>query len=165
MTKGTTVACIGLGKIGSGIAGNIVQAGFDTVVWNRGTRPRLQPLIDAGARRASTAREAAMEADVVISCLFDDQSVLDTTLGPDGILAGVRPGAVHAGTTSVSPSCSRQLTAAHGEHGGVYIAAHVLGRPEAARSAQLLVLAAGPAAAVDDKRRTRVLQPSRDLRR
>ena len=106
--KRLQVACIGLGKMGQGIAQNVVAAGFDTTVWNR-TPAKATPFVDAGARAASTPAEAVREADVVVSCLFDDASVLAATTGADGILRGMRTDAVHVGTTTVSPACTRAV--------------------------------------------------------
>ncbi|MCU1452110.1 MAG: 3-hydroxyisobutyrate dehydrogenase [Acidimicrobiales bacterium] len=136
------VACIGLGKMGSGIAENVLRAGFATTVWNRSPE-KAQALAHDGARVADSPRAAAAEADVVVSCLFDDESVLEATLGEDGILAGLAPGAVHAGTTTISPATTRRLAAAHAQRDRGYVAAHVLGRPEAARSGELIVFAGG----------------------
>jgi len=138
-----TVACIGLGKMGSGIAHNVLAAGFDTVVWNR-SDAKTAAFVEAGARSAASPAEAVANADVVVSCLFDDASVLAATAGPDGIVQGMRTDAVHVGTTTVSPECTRQLVAAHQAHGSGYAAAHVLGRPDVAEAGELVVLAAGP---------------------
>ena len=143
MTDDLQVACIGLGKMGTGIAENVLRAGFATVVWNRSAE-KAEPLVAAGARLADSPRQATKGADVVVSCLFDDASVLAATLGPEGILAGLAAGAVHAGATTVSPALTRRLATEHADQGRGYLAAHVLGRPEAVRDGELLVLAGGP---------------------
>jgi 3-hydroxyisobutyrate dehydrogenase-like beta-hydroxyacid dehydrogenase len=70
------VACIGLGRMGAGIARNIQKGGFRLVVYNR-TAAKAEPLVQAGARRAGSAREAVAGADVVVTSLMDDRSVLD----------------------------------------------------------------------------------------
>ena len=87
-TAPLSVACIGLGRIGSGIAHRVQAAGFRLTVYNR-TPEKTQPFLAAGATAARTPRDAAAGSDVVISCLMDDASVLDNTLGKDGILAGL----------------------------------------------------------------------------
>jgi 3-hydroxyisobutyrate dehydrogenase-like beta-hydroxyacid dehydrogenase len=145
------VACIGLGKMGQGIAQNVVAAGFDTSVWNR-TPAKTAPFVDSGARAAATPADAVEDADVVASCLFDDASVLEATTGPDGILRSMRADAVHVGTTTVSPACTRELVAAHASHGSAYAATHVLGRPDVAAAGELVIMAGGPTAAIERAR-------------
>jgi 3-hydroxyisobutyrate dehydrogenase-like beta-hydroxyacid dehydrogenase len=89
------IAFIGLGNMGTGIAQCILKSGHDLIVWNR-TATKTGPLVALGARAATTAREAAAAAHVVITSLMDDKSVLDVVHAGDGVLAGMRPEAVHA---------------------------------------------------------------------
>src|SRR3974377_697195 len=96
------IPCIGLGRMGAGIARNLQASGCRSVVYNR-TPARMDPFVAAGALPARTAREAAAGADFVVTSLMDDQSVLDTLSGEDGILAGLRNGAGHIGTRTISP--------------------------------------------------------------
>ena len=99
-----TIACIGLGRMGAGIARNLQASGCRSVVYNR-TAAKMDPFVAAGALPARTAREAAAAADFVVISLMDDQSVLDTLSGEDGILAGFCRGAVHIGTSTILPGC------------------------------------------------------------
>ncbi len=142
------VAFIGLGNMGAGIARCILKAGFDLTVWNR-TSAKAQPLVEEGARLAGTPAEAVSAADVVVTSLMDDRSVLDTVRGESGLLAGMKRGAVHVCVTTISPSCADELESIHGEHGSDYVAGPVVGRPDAAASGQLASYLAGPAAAVE----------------
>ena len=96
----TTVACIGLGRMGSGIAGNIQKHGFPLTVHNR-TSGKSKPFASAGAQVARTPREAAASAEIVVTNLMDDASVLETMTGENGILAGMRPDSIHIGTTTI----------------------------------------------------------------
>ena len=89
-----SVACIGLGRIGAGIARNIQGSGCRLTVYNRDPK-KTESFIASGAARAGSPREAAAAADILITCLMDDNSVLENMKGPDGILAGMRPGAIH----------------------------------------------------------------------
>ena len=89
------IAFIGLGNMGTGIAQCILKSGHDLIVWNR-TATKAGPLVALGARAATTAREATAAADVVFTSLMDDKSVLDVVQAGDGVLAGMRPDAVHA---------------------------------------------------------------------
>ncbi len=141
------VAVVGLGRMGSGIAGNVLRAGFDLSVYNR-TAEKTRPLVEAGARAAASPREAAGGADAVITCLFDDASVLSAAEGDDGLLAGLPAEAIHIGTTTISPRTANRLAALHEAHGSRYIAGPVLGRPDVAAAGHLLTLVAGDPAAI-----------------
>jgi 3-hydroxyisobutyrate dehydrogenase-like beta-hydroxyacid dehydrogenase len=136
------VGFIGLGRMGSAIAGNILKAGFQLTVYNR-TAEKMKALIAEGAAAASSPREAAAGADAVLTCLMDDASVLDNVTGENGLLAGLKPGAVHIGTTTVSPRCAAQLADLHAAHGSHYVAAPLVGRPDVAARGQLLTFVAG----------------------
>jgi 3-hydroxyisobutyrate dehydrogenase-like beta-hydroxyacid dehydrogenase len=137
-----SVACIGLGRMGSGIARNIQNAGFRLTVFNR-TTEKMKPLVKAGATAASTPREAAASADIVVTNLMDDASVLGSATGDDGILAAMRPDAIHIGTTTISPSLSTRLAEMHEAHGSHYVAGPVAGRPDAAAAGKLFTFVAG----------------------
>jgi 3-hydroxyisobutyrate dehydrogenase-like beta-hydroxyacid dehydrogenase len=143
-----SVACIGLGRMGSGIAGNIQKKGFPLTVYNR-TLEKTKPFVAAGAAAAASPREAAASADVVVTNLMDDASVLDMLNGEFGILAGMRKGAIHVGTTTISPHLSARLAELHSAHGSHYVAGPVAGRPEAAAAGKLFTFVAGKPEAVD----------------
>ena len=146
-----TVAFIGLGKMGVAMAANIRRAGYSLVVWNR-SADKAAPLIALGARLAQTPAAAAADADIVISSLADDGAVKTVVLGPDGVLAGLRPGAVHIGTSTISPTLSEELGRVHAAVGRGYIASPVVGRVPAAEAAQLLTFVAGDAEQIEASR-------------
>jgi 3-hydroxyisobutyrate dehydrogenase-like beta-hydroxyacid dehydrogenase len=146
-----TIACIGLGRMGAGIARSIQAAGCHMAVYNR-TPDKIQPFVAAGALPARTPREASSAADIVITSLMDDQSVFDVLLGDDGILAGMRSGCIHIGTSTVSPGCSTRCAGLHAEHGSHYLAAPVAGRPDAARAGKLFTFVSGEEAIVERAR-------------
>jgi 3-hydroxyisobutyrate dehydrogenase-like beta-hydroxyacid dehydrogenase len=137
-----TVACIGLGRMGAGIAKNVQASGCRFAVYNR-TPEKMQPFAAAGAEAARTAREAACKADLVITSLMDDRSVFDTLSGDDGILAGMQRGAIHIGTSTISPTASTRIAQLHDQHGSHYLAAPVAGRPDAAGAGRLFTFVAG----------------------
>jgi 3-hydroxyisobutyrate dehydrogenase-like beta-hydroxyacid dehydrogenase len=147
-TNSLSVACIGLGRMGSGVARNIQKAGFRLTVYNR-TAEKTQAFVDAGASAVATPRKAAAAADIVVTNLMDDASVIATMMGDDGILAGMRPGAIHIGTTTISPSVSTRLAQLHSAQGSHYVAGPVAGRPEMAAAGQLFTFVAGEPAAVE----------------
>ncbi len=141
------VGFIGLGRMGTPMARNILKAGFALTVYNR-TSAKMQPLLDAGATGANSPKEAATGADVVITCLLDDKSMVDNLTGENGILAGLKPGGIHIGTATISPGCAEELAGLHAAHGSFYIAGPIFGRPDAAEAGTLLTYVAGDAEAV-----------------
>ncbi|MES2365896.1 MAG: NAD(P)-dependent oxidoreductase [Pseudomonadota bacterium] len=132
---------IGLGKMGAGMASRLCQAGYELTVYNR-SRERSQPLIAAGARAAQNIAEVC-DADVVFTMLANDAALSDVTLGPSGILAHLKPGAIHVSCSTVSVALSAQLANAHSEKQQGFIAAPVFGRPDAAAAGKLFMVAAG----------------------
>lgn len=141
------VAFIGLGNMGSGIAQCVLKGGFDLTVWNR-TAAKMEPLVANGAKGAASVQEAVTGADVIITSLMDDKSVLENLQAPDGILANMKPGAVHVCVTTISPRCADELEALHKKHGSFYVSGTVVGRPDAAASGQLISFLAGDPKAV-----------------
>ncbi len=145
------VAFLGLGKMGLAMATNLLRAGYPLTVWNRSAE-KAEPLRQAGARVAASPAAAAQSADIVVSSLADDASLRAVVSGPDGLIGGLRPGAIHIGASTVAPGFSDELAAAHVQAGGVYVAGPVVGRVPAAVAAQLLTFVAGPADAVETVR-------------
>jgi 3-hydroxyisobutyrate dehydrogenase-like beta-hydroxyacid dehydrogenase len=146
-----SVACIGLGRMGSGITANIQKAGFPLTVYNRSAE-KMRSFVEAGAKAGTCPCDAVASADVVVTNLMDDASVLEVMTGETGILAGMRPGAVHIGTTTISPRLSARLAAMHKEHGSHYIAGPVAGRPDAAAAGKLFTFVAGSPQAIERAR-------------
>lgn len=136
------VTIIGLGKMGSALAERIQQAKFELTVFNRSPE-KMQPFIKAGAKGAPTAKEAVRDADVVITSLFDDESVLHMVNSDEGFLSALKKDAIHLGTTTILPETSKQLADQHRAHGSIYIAGPVLGVPMVARQGGLTTFAAG----------------------
>ena len=99
-----TVAVIGLGRMGTGMAQNIQKAGFPLIVYNR-TVSKTEPFVAAGARAVDTPREAA-EADIILTSLLDDSSVIDMLVADNGILAGLS-------TDSIQDRKSTRLNSSH----------------------------------------------------
>lgn len=143
------VAVIGLGNMGGGIANRILQAGHELTVWNR-SEAKMTPLVAAGARGAASARAAVEDAQVVVTSLMDDSSVLEGVQGPRGFLAGMKPGAIHLCVTTISPACADQLGSIHAAHGTRFVSAPVAGRPDAAAAGNLTTFLAGERSAVEE---------------
>jgi 3-hydroxyisobutyrate dehydrogenase-like beta-hydroxyacid dehydrogenase len=128
--------------MGSAIAAAIQKEGFALTVYAR-TPAKARELVEHGAVLAATPAAAVTDADVVITSLVDDRSVAAGVAGKVGILAGLRPGAVHVGATTVSPRFAGELAAQHREHGSRYVAGPVVGRRDLAAARRLTTLAAG----------------------
>jgi 3-hydroxyisobutyrate dehydrogenase-like beta-hydroxyacid dehydrogenase len=145
------IAFLGLGKMGLAMAANLQRGGYPLVVWNRSPE-KARPLVAEGARFAESAAAAAASADIVISSLADDTSLESVVSGPDGVLAGLRSGAIHVGTSTVSPGLSDELAEAHAAAGGHYLAGPGVGRVPAAAAAPLVTFVAGDAGAIETAR-------------
>ncbi len=144
-----SIAFLGLGSMGSGIAANLVKAGHDVTVWNR-SAAKTAPLVEAGATAAKTPVEAASDAGVVFTMLADDAAVLSVLNGDNGLLDGMAGDTLHVSLSTISVATADRLAAAHKDHGQRYISAPVFGRPEAAAAARLFVVAAGAGADIDE---------------
>ncbi len=137
---------VGLGNMGLPMARNLLKAGHDLIVYNR-TRSRAEELAASGARVAAMPAEAC-GAGIVMTMLADDRAVEECVYG-GGILEALPPHGAHISLSTISPALSERLTQAHKERGQNFVAAPVFGRPEAAEAARLLVVAGGPADAVE----------------
>ena len=140
------VAFIGLGNMGSGMAACILKTGTELAVYNR-SREKMAPLVAAGGRAATDPADAVQDADVVVTCLMDDASVLGIV--QSNLLKAMKPGAVHLGVTTVSPGCADELARLHAASGSIYVAGPVVGRPDAAAAGELVSFLSGDKAAVE----------------
>ncbi len=142
------VAFLGLGNMGTGMAQNILGADFDLAVWNR-TASKTQPLVERGATAATSIADAVSDADVIVSSLMDDSSILELVKGDGGLLANMKPGAIHICVTTISPGLADQLLSMHLDAGTEYVSCPVLGRPDAASEGSLIALVAGSEQAIE----------------
>ncbi len=99
---------IGLGAMGGRIAKRLLDAGHTVTGYNR-TKSKAQWLLDAGMRWATGARQAAEAAEITFSMVTDTGALLAITEGPDGVVAGLRPGTVYVDMSTVSPDASRTV--------------------------------------------------------
>jgi 3-hydroxyisobutyrate dehydrogenase-like beta-hydroxyacid dehydrogenase len=138
------IAFIGLGKMGIEMANNLLRAGHHLSVYNR-TTEKASTLEALGARVAVTPAEAVADAEAVLTILTDDDAVEAVTFDRQGIMESLPSKATHVGMSTISVGLARRLDGEHRRRGQEYVAAPVLGRPEAARYAKLIMIAAGPA--------------------
>jgi len=141
------LAFLGLGKMSSPIARRLLAAGHRLTVWNR-TPQRAEALAAAGATLAATPAEAAHNADVAFTMLFDDAAHEETIFGPHGLLDGLQPEALHVSMSTISPALSERLAAEHARRNQAFVAAPVFGRPNVAEEGRLWIVAAGADSAI-----------------
>jgi len=138
------VAFIGMGTMGVPMALNILKAGHAVTVHNR-TRDRETPVAEAGASRAASPREAAADAEVVITCVSDTPDVESIVLGDEGIIQGARPDTIVVDMSTISPIVTREIAAALAERQIRMMDAPVSGGSEGARNGTLSIMVGGKA--------------------
>jgi 3-hydroxyisobutyrate dehydrogenase len=144
----TRVAFLGLGAMGLPMAEHVLAAGFPLVVWNR-TPQKADALVAAGAVRASTPKEAAQDADVVLTCLPTQDEVRDVLQRADGLLAGMRRGTAFVDTSTIDPSASQQMIALCAERGIDMIEAPLSGGTIGAKAGTLTMMIGGEGAVLE----------------
>jgi 3-hydroxyisobutyrate dehydrogenase-like beta-hydroxyacid dehydrogenase len=137
---------IGLGRMGSAMAANLVRAGHDVTVFNRSPE-KNRSLLELGAHPA-TSIAGACNDETVVTMLADDTAVAQIALTDDGIVGKLRQGAIHISMSTISVALSKELARAHAKAGQRFVAAPVFGRPEMAAAAKLFIVTAGDPAAV-----------------
>ena len=139
---GGRVGFIGLGNLGLPMATNLLNAGYTLDVYNR-TASKVDALVAQGARRATRPADTVSPGGIVASIVWDD-AALESIVNSEDFLERLGPDGVHISMSTVLPETSRRLAALHAQHGSIYIAAPVFGRPEAAVARQLWIPFAGP---------------------
>jgi 3-hydroxyisobutyrate dehydrogenase-like beta-hydroxyacid dehydrogenase len=135
---------VGLGVMGGRMAKRLLDAGHTVVGYNR-TPAKAQWLIDAGLEPAASPRAAAEAADVVFSMVTDTTALEAVTRGADGILAGLRRGAVYVEMSTVDPGVTRALGAEAAARGAAMLDAPVSGSVATLDAGQLAFMAGGEA--------------------
>jgi 3-hydroxyisobutyrate dehydrogenase len=139
------VAFLGLGAIGTPMAARLARGGALTV-WNR-TAARAEAFARRhGARHAATPRDAAIGADVVITCLPTSREVEALLDGPEGLLAGMARSALLLDCTSGDPAASRRIAARLASHGAAFADAPVSGGTTGAEAGTLTIMVGSDAA-------------------
>jgi 3-hydroxyisobutyrate dehydrogenase len=141
------VAFLGLGVMGYPMAGHLkARGGHRLHVYNRTTAKAAQWIAEHGGLSAATPRAAAEGCDFVFACVGDDDDLRAVALGPDGALAGMKPGAIFIDNTTASAQAARQLHAEAGKRGAHFIDAPVSGGQAGAHNGALTVMCGGDAA-------------------
>jgi len=143
-----TVGFVGLGAMGGGIARRIMDAGHTVVGWNR-TRDKAADLLAAGMGWADTPRQVAERCDVVFTMLTNTAAIQANAHGADGLIAGLRPGAVWADLSTIAPDASVALAEEVAATGAFYLDTPVSGSPATLAAGQMSVMVGGERAAYD----------------
>jgi 3-hydroxyisobutyrate dehydrogenase-like beta-hydroxyacid dehydrogenase len=142
------VGFIGLGHMGSAIAGRLLQAKHIVRVWNRS--PEAARKLEKQGARVVASPDEACAGDAVFSMLGDDNALRAVFL-ESGLLDRISGAAVpvHVNMATVSVALAEEFAERHAQRRIDYVAAPVLGRPDAAAAGKLNIIAAGPGAAID----------------
>jgi 3-hydroxyisobutyrate dehydrogenase len=138
------VAFIGLGVMGYPMAGHLAKrGGHQLTVFNRTTAKAEKWTADYGGRSSPTPKAAAEGADFIFTCVGNDNDLRSVTLGPTGVLAGMKPGAIYIDNTTASATLARELYSAAKERGCGSLDAPVSGGQAGAENGQLTVMVGG----------------------
>jgi 3-hydroxyisobutyrate dehydrogenase len=144
----TKVAFIGLGRMGHGMAGRYLDAGFTVAVWNR-SKAKAEDLIARGARWAASPADAADGAEAVVTMVADDGASRAVWLGKDGAAATMKAGSLAIECSTVSHQQALDMARELLGRGLTYIDCPVTGLPQAAASGKLTLLVGAEAADLD----------------
>lgn len=140
----TKVGFIGLGRMGRGMAENMLRAGVDLIVFD--VRPDAFPAMEElGAKIADSVAHLAAQADVIFTSLPGPAEVSTVMRGPDGIIENIRGGAVVFDLTTSSLGLAKELAVEFADRGATFFDAPVSGMPDGAASGDLAIWAGGPA--------------------
>jgi 3-hydroxyisobutyrate dehydrogenase len=136
------VGYIGLGRMGQGMALNLARSGVSLLVYDT-SATAVKILVDAGAKAARSVAELAREVDVVFTSLPGPPQVEQVVLGPEGILASMKPGLVLFELSTSSVSLNRRIHEEFKRKGGAMLDAPVSGGPAGAASGDLALWIGG----------------------
>lgn len=142
------IAFIGLGTMGAPMAKRLVEAGFDVSVHNR-TREREESAAEAGAKRASSPKEAAQNADLIITMVSDTPDVEAVILSDEGVIHGAKAGNVLVDMSTISPSVTREIAEKLSEKEVEMLDAPVSGGSEGAEQGTLSIMVGGKEAVLE----------------
>ncbi len=141
------VGLIGLGRMGTAMARRVLAAGHDLLVYNR-TPQKAADLVQAGARAAASISAACADREVLITMVADDSALQEVALASGGVRDSLPQGATHVAMGTHGVAAIRAIEEAHIAARQNFIAAPVLGRPDAVDAGKLGIVAAGPASAL-----------------
>jgi 3-hydroxyisobutyrate dehydrogenase-like beta-hydroxyacid dehydrogenase len=143
-----TLGFVGLGAMGSRLAGRLLGAGHTVTGYNR-TPDKARALQSAGLKVVATPREAAAGASAVFSMVTDDAALRAVALGPDGVVAGLERGAVLVEMSTVSPAVTRAIGEAVAARGAAMLDAPVSGSTISVERGEASIAVGGDPAALE----------------
>ena len=141
------IGFIGLGIMGTPMAGNLIKGGHTVFTHTRGDTPAV--LVEAGARPCASGAEVARQADIVITMVPDTPHVEDVLFSPGGVAAGLSKGKIVVDMSSISPVATKDFAARINALGCEYLDAPVSGGEVGAKAATLTIMVGGSQAAFD----------------
>jgi 3-hydroxyisobutyrate dehydrogenase-like beta-hydroxyacid dehydrogenase len=142
------ISYLGLGTMGSGMASNLLKAGYELTVWNRSAE-KCEPFARKGARVADHPADAVRDVDLVMYSLSNDQAIEEVVFGPKGILSGIKEGQIAIDMSTVLSTTSVREQEAYAKRGVDFLDAPVFGSKQESADAKLWILAAGKKAAFE----------------
>lgn len=139
------IGFVGLGIMGRGMAHNLLKAGFALTVWNR-TAARMDALLEAGAQAGQSPADVAARSDITVVCVSDTPDVEAVILGPDGILAGAKPGSLVIDCSTISPTVTKTVAEKLAAANVGMLDAPISGGSEGAANGTLAIMVGGSAA-------------------
>ncbi|MDQ2843445.1 MAG: NAD(P)-dependent oxidoreductase [Acidobacteriota bacterium] len=133
---------IGLGKMGTGMAQNLLRAGHKLTVYNR-TPEKVAALVKEGATAARTPADVARNSEALFTMLSDDRAVREVVFGENGMVAALPHHALHVSSSTISVALARELAGEHLEREQMFVSGPVFGRPDSAQAKKLIVILAG----------------------
>lgn len=140
------VAFLGLGVMGYPMAGHLARGGHQVSVYNRTAEKARRWVTEHGGRQAATPREAVAGAELVMTCVGNDDDLRSVLLGSEGAFAGMAPGSVLVDHTTASAELARELARLGAERGLGFLDAPVSGGQAGAENGVLTVMVGGEAA-------------------
>jgi 3-hydroxyisobutyrate dehydrogenase-like beta-hydroxyacid dehydrogenase len=133
---------VGLGVMGSGMVNRLLGKGYRVTGYNR-TREKAEWLIEKGMRWAGTPRAAVDASDITLSMVTNSAALAAVMNGPEGMLAGVKPGKILVDMSTVGPAFSRELAEKVREKGGDLVDSPVSGSVSTLEEGKLSVMVGG----------------------
>ena len=137
-----TIGFIGLGIMGRPMAKNLMEAGYELVLYNR-TREKAEELAGDGVTVAESPREVAEQSDIIITMLPDSPEVREAVAGEGGVFEGIKEGSLVVDMSTISPMIAEELAADAGERGVGLLDAPVSGGEPGAEDGTLSIMAGG----------------------
>ncbi len=142
------IGWIGLGNMGQPMSTRLLEAGYSVTVYNR-NKDKAAAVVQAGAKLVSSPKEAAVGADVVFTMIADNAALEAVTMGENGAIAGLQPGAILVDMSTVEPIGSSKVNAAVEAKGCKFLRAPVTGSTVLAKAGTIGILCSGDSAAYE----------------